>query len=58
MSKPMTNAERQARWRRRQRARNDQIAREVLTLRKRLARLQSERDGDSRTSAKAGRSGR
>ena len=32
MPKPMTNAQRQARWRRRQRAHNDQIAREVVAL--------------------------
>ena len=39
MPKPMTNAQRQARWRRRQRERNDQIAAEVTVLRKQLARL-------------------
>jgi hypothetical protein len=59
MSKrPLSGAQRQARYLAKQRARNDQIAHEVVTLRKRLARLQLERGGDSRTSAKAGRSGR
>ena len=40
MPKPMTNAERQARWRRRQRDNTHQLIAEVRALRRRLARVQ------------------
>jgi hypothetical protein len=43
VSKPLSNAERQARFRAKQRARTDELAAEVAALRKRLTRLKPRR---------------